>query len=146
MWPNSAPLQDIRLRNLGDLEFDLYRLLKVKCDDVIGLAIRSVVLIYAVITGPTPTRLALMATQNVFSSLSPWLGPNYENSKVHRMTPKWHWRLKGQRYPIYVEPTSLKFQSIVFYDRLIVFQITEGFDFSIAWATRVNLEFSKKNS
>ena len=23
MWPNSAPLQDIRLRNLSDLDFDL---------------------------------------------------------------------------------------------------------------------------
>ena len=39
MWPNSAPLQDIRLRNLSDLVFDLAWSLKVKCDDVIGLII-----------------------------------------------------------------------------------------------------------
>ncbi len=36
---NSAPLQDIRLRNLSDLEFDLSRSLKVKSDGVIGLQI-----------------------------------------------------------------------------------------------------------
>ncbi len=37
IWPNSASLQDIRLQNLSDLQFDLSRLLKVKCDDAIGL-------------------------------------------------------------------------------------------------------------
>ena len=53
IWPNSAPLEDItciRLRNLSDLEFDLSRLLKVKCDDVIELAIYGFRLIYSVIT------------------------------------------------------------------------------------------------
>ncbi len=39
IWPNSAPLQDIRLQNLSDLEFYLLRSLKVKCDGVIGLPI-----------------------------------------------------------------------------------------------------------
>ncbi len=39
IWPNSAPLQDIRLQNLSDLEFDLLRSLKVKCDSVIELHI-----------------------------------------------------------------------------------------------------------
>ncbi len=33
-----APVQDIRLRNLSDLEFDLSRSLKVICDDVIGFS------------------------------------------------------------------------------------------------------------
>ncbi len=37
IWPNSTPLQDIRLRNLSDLEFDLSRSFNVKCESVIGL-------------------------------------------------------------------------------------------------------------
>ncbi len=55
IWPNSAPLQDIRLQNLSDLEFDLSRSLKVKCDDVIGLAIHGFLLTYTVITCLTLT-------------------------------------------------------------------------------------------
>ena len=62
-------------------------------------------------------RLVVIATQNVFSYLLS-LGPNYEKSKVHRMTPKWHWTLKGQRYLIYFEllPMSPKFHSVLLYD------------------------------
>ena len=41
-----APLQDIRLRNLTDLEFDLLRSLKVICDYVIGLAICAFLLMF----------------------------------------------------------------------------------------------------
>ncbi len=37
--PISAPLQDIRLQNLSELEFDLSWSLNVKCDDVIGLSL-----------------------------------------------------------------------------------------------------------
>ncbi len=55
IWPNSAPLQDIRLQNLSDLEFDLSRSLKVKCDDVIGLVIHGFLLICTVITCLTLT-------------------------------------------------------------------------------------------
>ncbi len=44
MWPNSAPLQDIRLWNLSDLEYDLWRSLKVKCYDVIGLSLYAFLL------------------------------------------------------------------------------------------------------
>ena len=42
IWPNSAPLQDIRLQNLSDLDFDLPRSLKVECDGVIGFSIYMV--------------------------------------------------------------------------------------------------------
>ncbi len=38
------PLQNIRLQNLTDLDFDLSRLLKVICDDVIGLSIYAFLL------------------------------------------------------------------------------------------------------
>ncbi len=41
-----APLQDIRLQNLSDLEFDLSRSLKVICDDVIGLPIYDFLLMF----------------------------------------------------------------------------------------------------
>ena len=37
--PNSARLQDIRLRNVSDLDFDLLMSLKVKFDGANGLAI-----------------------------------------------------------------------------------------------------------
>ena len=30
VWPNAAPLQEIRLRNLSDLDFDLSMSLKIK--------------------------------------------------------------------------------------------------------------------
>ncbi len=46
IWPNSAPLQDIRLRNLSDLEFDLLRSLKVQCDIVIGLSVYAFLLMF----------------------------------------------------------------------------------------------------
>ncbi len=36
---NSAPLRDIRLGNLGVLDFDLSRSLRIKGDGVIGLLI-----------------------------------------------------------------------------------------------------------
>ena len=39
IWSNSAPLRNIRLQNLSDLDFDISRSLKVKCDGAIGLSI-----------------------------------------------------------------------------------------------------------
>ncbi len=38
-YSNWAPLRDIWLRNLSDIEFDLSNSLKVKCDGAIGLPI-----------------------------------------------------------------------------------------------------------
>ncbi len=49
IWPNPAPLQGIKLQNVSDLEFDISRSLKVKCDDVIGLVIHGFLLTYTVI-------------------------------------------------------------------------------------------------
>ncbi len=80
-----APLQGIRLRNLTDLEFDLSRSLKVICDDVIGLSIYAFLLYSNYMSNFH--RLALMAAQKFFSYLLS-LGPNYEITQVHRMTPK----------------------------------------------------------
>ncbi len=37
LGPNHALLRYVRLQNLSDLEFDLSRSLKVKCDGEIGL-------------------------------------------------------------------------------------------------------------
>ena len=46
IWPNSGPLQDIRLRNLSDPDFDLSRSLKVNCYGVVWLSIYCFLLIY----------------------------------------------------------------------------------------------------
>ncbi len=62
LWPYSVPLQDIRLQNLSDLEFDLSMSLKVKCHDIIGIAIHGFLLIYSPLS-------SLIATQNVYSYL-----------------------------------------------------------------------------
>ena len=43
---NYAPLRDIRLLNLGDLDFDLSRSLKVKCAGAIGLPIYGFLLMF----------------------------------------------------------------------------------------------------
>ncbi len=48
IWLSSAPLQDIRLWNLSDLQFHLSRSLKVECDGVIGFSIYSVLFIHIV--------------------------------------------------------------------------------------------------
>ena len=44
-----------RLQNLSDIDFDLLRSLKVKCDGVIGLPMYGFLLIYIVITSLTLT-------------------------------------------------------------------------------------------
>ena len=74
-----APLQDITLQNLSDLQFAFSRALKGKCDYVIRLAIHGLkfLLIYTIITCFNSHHLALIVIQNVlFYLLS--LGPNYE--------------------------------------------------------------------
>ncbi len=40
MWPNSTPLQDTKLRNLSDLDFDLSKSPRVKYDGVTELSVR----------------------------------------------------------------------------------------------------------
>ncbi len=83
-------LQDIRLRNLSDLDFAFSRSLKVECDGIIGFSKYGSLFIYIYIYGNRMSisrRLAVTATQKVFSYLLS-LDPNYEKSKVHRMTSK----------------------------------------------------------
>ncbi len=67
--PNSAPLQDIGLQNLSELEFDPSRSLKFECDGVIGFSIYDFLYIYSNRMSVTHC-LAVMATQNVFYLLS----------------------------------------------------------------------------
>ncbi len=63
MTSNFAPLQDIRLRNLSDFDFDVSRSLKVKCSGGIGLSIYGFLLIYTITTGLSLTDL--IGTRNV---------------------------------------------------------------------------------
>ena len=104
IWPNSTPLQNIRLQNLSDLDFELSRSLKVKCGGVIGLSIYGFLLIYTVTT--RLISLALIATRIIRQ--------NYEKSQMHQMTPKWPWTLQDQRYTTYVllVPASPIFHSV----------------------------------
>ncbi len=46
IWPNSAPLRDIRLPNRSDPDFDLSKSLKVKCDSVFELPIYAFLLMF----------------------------------------------------------------------------------------------------
>ncbi len=128
MWYNSSPLQDIRLRNLSDVELDLSRSLKVKCDDVLGLAIHGFLLTYSNHLSNSH-HLVLIATQNVFFYLLP-LGPNYEKSQVHQMTLN----AKRPYVPVICWAIVNKTQiSLRFALPLLLFQIIEVFDFSIEY-------------
>ncbi len=60
-----APLQDIRLRNLSDLEFDLSGSLKVICDDVVGLPIYAFLLMFNSNIWPNPAPLQDTRLQNL---------------------------------------------------------------------------------
>ncbi len=51
MGPNYAPLRDIRLQNVGDVDFYPSRSLKVKCDGAIGLTIYGFLLMFNSTTG-----------------------------------------------------------------------------------------------
>ena len=59
-----------KLQSLSDLDFDRSRSLKVKCDGVIGLSIYGFLLIYINNHRSISHRLAVIATQNVFSPIS----------------------------------------------------------------------------
>ena len=50
--PNSAPVCDIRNQHFCDLEFDISRLLKVKCDSAIELPICDFLLMFNSNIGP----------------------------------------------------------------------------------------------
>ncbi len=65
--PNLAPLREIRLHNLGDLDFDLSRSLKVKSSGVIGPPIYDILLVSNSNHMPTSHRLGVMVTQKKIS-------------------------------------------------------------------------------
>ena len=55
--PWKAPLRDIRLRNLGDLDFDLSRSMKVKYKGAIGLPVYGFLLMFNSNIGPNSALL-----------------------------------------------------------------------------------------
>ena len=61
--------------------------------------------------------------------------------QVWQMTPKWHWTLQGQMYPIYMSPVSLipKFQSVTLYDHQ-VFEIQAILKKKVQRMTKNDLE------
>ncbi len=65
MGPNSTPLRDIRLWNLGDLDIDLSMSIKDKSDGVIGLAIYGFLLMVNSNIGPNVAPLWDMTHWNL---------------------------------------------------------------------------------
>ncbi len=65
LWPNSAPSQNIRARNLSDLDLDLIQSLKVKCDSVIGLPIYVFLLMFKNNIWPNSASLQYFRLQNL---------------------------------------------------------------------------------
>ncbi len=63
--PNWAHLRDIRLRNVSDLDFDLSRSLKVKCDSATGLPMYAFVFMSNSNTGPNMAPLRDIRLQNL---------------------------------------------------------------------------------
>ncbi len=63
--PNSAALRDIRLQNIDDLDFDLSRSLKVKCDGAIGLPIYGFLLMVNSNIWPNTALLQDISLQNM---------------------------------------------------------------------------------
>ena len=103
IWPNCAPLQDIRLRNLSDLEFAFQG--HSRSNMMMSLDLPYMVSYWHICSNymSNSHHLALTATQTVFFYMYfLLLSPNYKISQVHSMTSKWPWRLKGQRHPLYV--------------------------------------------
>ncbi len=63
--PNSAALRDIRLRNFGDLDFDLSRSLKVKCNGAIELPIYGFLLMVNSNIWPNTALFEIMSLENM---------------------------------------------------------------------------------
>ncbi len=127
---NSAVLQDISLSNLCDLDFDLSRSLKVKCDGVIGLSLYGFLLIYIRLSNHISIshRLALIVIQNAFSyTLS--LGPNYEKSKCTKwsQTDLERYEAKGNLYMLNYDPQDPNFT--LYYSMSALFPDNWGFWF-----------------
>ena len=88
IWPNLAPLQDIRLRNLSDfdfdsdLDFDFSRSLKAKSNGAVGLPIYDILLVSNSKYVSMCRRLGVIATGNFFPISFHWakiLPPSTKN-------------------------------------------------------------------
>ncbi len=65
IWPNWAPLRDIRLQNLGDLDLDLSRSLMAKCEGAIVLPIYGFLLMFNSNIWPNIAILPVISIQNM---------------------------------------------------------------------------------
>ena len=61
IWPNSAPLQDTRLRNLSDFS----RSLKVIYDDIIGLSLYALLFMFSSNISPNSAPLQDIRLRNL---------------------------------------------------------------------------------
>ena len=81
-----ALLRDIKLQNLGDLEFDLSRSLKVKSNGAVGLPIYEFLLVSNSNYMSNSHRLGVIGTRK-FSSYLLSLGPNFDLHPQPTPTP-----------------------------------------------------------
>ncbi len=86
--PNYAPLWDIRLWNLGGLDFDLSRSFKVKSNGAVGLLIYDFLLVSSSNYASNSHRLEVIASRKIkiFSYLLS-LGPNFDPPHPHPSLP-----------------------------------------------------------
>ncbi len=82
IWPNVAPLQDICVQNMSNLEFDHSRSLQVKSNGAVGLPICDFLLVSNSNYMSNSHRLGVIATNQKFSNLLP-LGPKFDPSTHH---------------------------------------------------------------
>ncbi len=75
--PNTAPLRDIRLQNLGDLEFDRSRSLTVKSNGAFELPIYDFLLVSNSNYMSNSHRLGVIVTQKKFLLLSLIIRANF---------------------------------------------------------------------
>ncbi len=115
---NSVPLQHTKLQKLSELDFDLSRSLRVKCDDWTLYVWCLMIYIYSYqrsISHP----LALMVNRNVLESLI--IRPKCTKNRKCTPNEKPQMTLNATRprYPIYVKvlSTSPKFNSVSIYYR-----------------------------
>ncbi len=82
----TAPLRDISLQNLGDLDFGLSRSLQVKFKGAVGLPIYDFLLVSKSNYMSNSHRLGVIATRKYFSFLLS-LGPNFDTHPQTHPSP-----------------------------------------------------------
>ncbi len=139
IWPCDTSLQ-----NLSDLEFDLLRSLKVKCDSVIELPIYAFLLMFNSNIWPNSAPLQDIRLRNLSNlEFDLIIRPKLRKNASAPNDPKMTLKAKRRKVPYIYEYATHESQiSLRFALRSLVFQIIEVFNFSIGY--NGEFEFKKK--